>query len=392
MFYYRLKDTEYLYGYIIKIKSIDNLTYEVVFDVINDEMIKYDLSLCNAKNALGIPYFYQYTLYTKDVNLINDLKQSKLDKKMVKLVVNKNSEANGKLLLLNKSHKVSENYGLQSIKVEESEIVNDYLHNMKQLINNAFIINDDNKNYLSNIFHFGKIKSIKFSIYHVGYAHASYFTFNEKIKGFFDIGFTKHIGEDKTVKLSSIYTHRPNFIILSHWDFNHYSGVINYNPRKIFSIPWIAPIEYVETFSFFRILSLLMQYHGSLILISKDFHGYKYEDNFYLIKGIGEDINDSGLVIALRNKLKLVTLGDLDYQYLPRDFPFYDVDYLIVPHHGRHFSIGCPFKKANFKSYAIVPVGYNHSEFPNNIMLNILRNHGFTIHTTSSDYSYFGKI
>ena len=155
--------------------------------------------------------------------------------------------------------------------------------------------------------------------------------FNEKDKGFYDIGYTKHFDDDKTVGHRSFNTHKPKWIILSHWDIEHYCGIVNYNEQNCFSIAWVAPCEYQKHFAFFRLLGLIKHYQGQLYLIEKNFTGYNYLSYFYLFKGIGKKANDSGLFIALNNHYNMMSLGDLDYKFLPKNLPFYDVDYLNYP-------------------------------------------------------------
>jgi beta-lactamase superfamily II metal-dependent hydrolase len=87
-----------------------------------------------------------------------------------------------------------------------------------------------------------------------------------------------------------------------------------------------------------------------------------------------------------------MSLGDLDYKYLPKDLPFYDVDYLVIPHHGSFQSGICPFKTHDIEAQAIVPVGFNNYENPSRIMLNVLQNRGFKIHDTYQDKSFYGFL
>ena len=123
--------------------------------------------------------------------------------------------------------------------------------------------------------------------------------------------------------------------------------------------------------------------------MDKDFTGYNLLDTFYLYKGSGKEKDNSGLFIIIDNEYKMVSLGDLDYKYLPKNMPFYEIDYLVIPQHGSLQQGICPFKTRDIDAKAIIPVGYNIYDNPNNIMINIIRNRGFKIHNTKEDKSFF---
>lgn len=384
----------YLYGNVVELNQLENKRnyYEVIIDVVNKKMLEYDLKLLRNEDIDYEPYFYFLTFTTSDEGIIKYIKEN--NNSILKIFVNDVLESSNNLtslVFISRMNKISKKYSFEII--DEKNDLDEYQSLSNELFNQIVTVNDKNKEeLLSDVFTFNKINKINFSIYHVGLGHASYFTFNDKDKGFFDIGFTRHIALDKTVSYRSINTHKPKWIILSHWDIEHYCGVVNYYVNNIFSIPWVAPIEYKKHFAFFRILGLLNKYQGKLYLIDKSFTGYNYLKYFYLYKGIGKKANDSGLFIALSNNYKMFSLGDLDYKYLPKGLPFYDIDYLIIPHHGSLQSGICPFKTRDFEALAIIPVGFNNYEYPNNIMLNILRNRGFKIHNTYVEKSYFGSL
>lgn len=385
-------DASTLYGNIIKIKALESHEAEITLDVVNETMLDYDMSLLKQETNFFTPYFYFFTFITKDSLFIDELEKLMKQGKTIQISLSKINNNNcGTLVYIDRKNKISQDYYFEFLDVECK--LSEYNSLIDKLLKQKQVVNDKNKNeILTSIFNFGIISKINFSVYHVGYGHASYFIFNKNSKGFYDIGFTKFITEDSSVPAYSISNHKPKWVILSHWDIDHYSGVVNYKPLNCFSIPWIAPDEYSKHFAFNRIVGLLNFYGGSLYLVDRSFTGYNYLNYFYLLKGIGKQANNSGLFIAINNQYKMMSLGDLDYKYLPKDLPFYDVDYLVIPHHGSFQSGICPFKTHDIEAQAIVPVGFNNYENPSRIMLNVLQNRGFKIHDTYQDKSFYGFL
>ena len=202
---------------------------------------------------------------------------------------------------------------------------------------------------------------------------------------FFDVGYTRSYKKDKSHVRSNFKFQEYNGVFLSHWDIDHYFAITLSKTKEILSIPWVAP-SHVNTVNLKRLCYLIyICSHKKIFLVENNMSGQIYSNNWLSIfKGNGANKNNSGLVLFIKGSKKVVSLGDLDYKYLDlTQLPFFEVDYLVVPHHGAEMDGSNPFTaKAGAK--AIIPVGYNSIRYghPRRKTIMDLNRNGFEIHRT----------
>lgn len=130
------------------------------------------------------------------------------------------------------------------------------------------------------------------------------------------------------------FTTKPP-IILSHWDFDHWSSA-NRDTRS-HAMTWIAPRQSVGP-SHLALMSCI-QKAGKLFLVSAGFGPHQY-GQLYLERCIGKGRNHSGFALSLSETSggggkRMLFPGDARYTYIP-SFPKWCAQYVsvAVPHHG----------------------------------------------------------
>lgn len=245
-----------------------------------------------------------------------------------------------------------------------------------------------------------QIDNGRIKIYNVGQGNYVELKLGGKIF-LYDIGMTIDQDDLNNNKIKFNYTnifpyHRPDAIILSHWDIDHILGVVFLNSEHIFNNTiWLAP-----NFSCISNLSQSAYRLGFYLLSKKKIHLvenynsclYKSQDNKFKIwqgKGTatargGNKANNIGLLIELKDIVfnrgsfrkihsslwclnNILLTGDCDYCKMPDLIAnnMEDYDILMVPHHGAdttipHFcNVNRPVDKL-----AIISYGKNNHKHP----------------------------
>jgi hypothetical protein len=126
------------------------------------------------------------------------------------------------------------------------------------------------------------------------------------------------------------FTQKPP-IILSHWDFDHWSSARR-DPSSL-AMTWIAPRQAVGPTHV-----ALMTNLSQLLLIPSNFTA-KWRGQLYLERCTGSGRNHSGLSLTISNTSndggdKMLFPGDARYSCVPSFPPMRDYLSVVAPHHG----------------------------------------------------------
>ena len=223
----------------------------------------------------------------------------------------------------------------------------------------------------------------KARIYNIGNGNCIYLkgrnSFGD-IKMLYDIGYYHNAVPPKTItnkiylpSITAIRSLRPQCVIISHWDSDHFYGCAYADPA-VFQCKWIAPdLGDNENVSARRVARYL-QVMKKIILVDRSFgrqiasiKGFNSKLNLYLgEKKRGKDIgispqNKEGIILEYFNGYPRFThtfmAGDVPYESIPSiaNFSYYTpYDYLVVPHHGSNMETRLISKPSLGKGYAIV--------------------------------------
>ena len=131
----------------------------------------------------------------------------------------------------------------------------------------------------------------------------------------------------------------PNVIMISHWDYDHFSGLFSFD-RPVWGndeLVFIAPYKGIESFGEWGVTFLrYLKSKGSLCLIetSKKSDGciYRYYGKGILFQGKGNTKNERSLLLKLKNT---ILTGDCSDRYWPGEFDDPEsFEHIILPHHG----------------------------------------------------------
>lgn len=183
---------------------------------------------------------------------------------------------------------------------------------------------------------------------------------------FYDIGFdmSAYIGKNPTKRsknqyikaLYSIGHMKPECVILSHWDEDHFRACV-YANKAVFEKKWVAPYIYTsENKANAKRLFLYLYKIGSLMVVQRGIardivvqHGAQRKMTLFVGKrqpGTDKKItkcNCEGIALYLENdtarygKIKCLMQGDVPYMSLPLQTNFAKENpytYLVAPHHG----------------------------------------------------------
>lgn len=251
-------------------------------------------------------------------------------------------------------------YIQKSLKIIATSIPND----VKEKINETYSVSTTDNGDVDYIFRgvFGGASYKKARVYNVG--HGNFITVNGK-KGkdrfsfIYDIG--THRGRFGAMKTKysrakhAIAGCIPNAVILSHWDSDHFMGVV-FAKDIIFEKKWFAP-DVNDSGTNAKRLACFLDYKGVLVMVEKnDFARVISEtDIMKLMMGKNKStnhitkVNCSGLAFKItttyNNKKVSRFMGDVPYAALVdasgNNLMKDDIkknDNLVMPHHGRKMS------------------------------------------------------
>jgi hypothetical protein len=156
------------------------------------------------------------------------------------------------------------------------------------------------------------------------------------VEAYFDFGggVLRNAGTFPSALTNFCFTHQPP-IILSHWDFDHWSSA-NRDPQCL-GMTWIAPRQSVGP-THVALMTQIMSSSGTLLFVPKNLPA-KWRGQLHLELCTGPGRNHSGLALTLSAQNdgagdRMLFPGDARYTCLP-SFPFPN-NYLsvVAPHHG----------------------------------------------------------
>jgi beta-lactamase superfamily II metal-dependent hydrolase len=211
----------------------------------------------------------------------------------------------------------------------------------------------------------------------VGQAACVVFSEGSQPLGYFDVGAPMFFNRRSFPKQLN---HRPaseGFVILSHWDFDHFALALRYPELK--KLQWFAPDQPVGPNT-----ALFQKSLGSnLTFISNDFD----VGALALRRCSGTSVRDRNSTgYALRVNLEgtgILLPGDADYQWVPRTIAN-SVNRIMVPHHGARGSPP-PSPSGGNNPVAIVSYGTpNTYRHPNEDQIDAHRRAGWRIRRTAA--------
>jgi hypothetical protein len=161
---------------------------------------------------------------------------------------------------------------------------------------------------------------------------------NEKgsVEAYSDLGggVLGHAGTFPTALKNFCFTKTPP-IILSHWDFDHWSSA-NRDPQSL-QLTWIAPRQSVGP-THVALMTSIISAGGRLLLVPNTLPA-KWRGQLYLELCAGKGRNHSGIALTLSQKAKgegalMLFPGDARYPALPSFTATNDYLCVVAPHHG----------------------------------------------------------
>jgi beta-lactamase superfamily II metal-dependent hydrolase len=214
---------------------------------------------------------------------------------------------------------------------------------------------------------------------------------------YYDLGGGAYWNKHTYPNLKTFPLNKDTFIILSHWDFDHYES-IKANPDHYKGCTIIAPLQ--ETTPSIRKFAASIA--SNLFLIDKDLGRGKNYSFIKLFKCSGQSRNDSGLGILLDlkkddNISEILLPGDSQYSYIKLRK---EVDAICVSHHGGKLynTRSFPTPKERGNGYCVYSYGkdntYSHPK-PDTIQEHINRGWGidrflkkYSLSTTTHNVIY----
>jgi len=206
---------------------------------------------------------------------------------------------------------------------------------------------------------------IETEILNVGAANCMHFNVGSSLSFMFDVGIPYKTYKDSNTKTSvdntdylskrkghirgsigSISKYNPDFIILSHFHYDHVLGIAHLSDRAINNSVWIIPKldDNVKDLTCLR-LAMFKAKQKKLIVIEDKYNECIYDSSFFkMFRGKGKgDLNDSSLMLLINNNSIALFAADCRYGSWPdanKGFSsnvLKSIDYLIVPHHGSKY-------------------------------------------------------
>ena len=218
-------------------------------------------------------------------------------------------------------------------------------------------------------------KNLRITALDVGQAACVSFNRDGQCFGYFDVGAPLIFNKKSFPKKFEHKIAEHGFVILSHWDFDHYALALKY--PALTKLLWYAPRQNVgpNTLRFQRSLG------ANLRFISTDL----IHPSYHLARGSGatSDRNASGYFLALHiGEESILLTGDADYQWIPHIVSSKATS-IMIPHHGGAGSVP-PTSHHLGKGKAVASYGLpNTYKHPNEDHLDMHRVSGWRVHRTA---------
>ena len=302
---------------------------------------------------------------------------------------------------------------------EKKLVIEKKIKEIKNRINNATDCREALDPFFDSLSN--KKVEIKTNILNVGNANCIHFDMGKGSTFMFDVGipFEKYsppknscmidntdfksnaVGNIRN-SLGLIKKYNPKIIISSHYHYDHVIGFVHMSNKALDDSIWITPMidDEVNDLTCLR-LALYKACHGKLIVIKDNYGKCVYShifnpnnnnsDNYIkLYRGEKGDLNDSGLMLLIKNGKKALFSADCRYGHWPNaavlsQDELKDVNYFVAPHHGSNYKTDYSIL-SNFTANdreAIVCCGCNGYNHPSPEHLHQLSvEYGFKTHLT----------
>lgn len=410
----------------IKKHIVENNSFQIFFDFINNDIVNYQNMLLkisrmelNIKKSLKIqPYFIciesivpseyfinflsNYTdvngakllnMFNNDMDdIVNNLNEVLMDlyfKVKFSEMITDNSLEVSISLSFSPTEIIMTNIILESII--ESEENDEFDRNYVDTISGC--IANDNEILNKILTRYENPKYLK--VLKVGQANSQLILF-DKFNLFYDMGLPVFSSDAPYEIAKSVFRKSKNTnVILSHWHEDHYLGVkyfdINGNEK------WIAPstIDCLKNISGnSKLLSLILHIKDKLIMLdSTSLMPVKVND-LTLLKGVGSlcNLNDSGLILSIRNNVDALLPGDCVYKYWPNQISKYP-EILIAPHHGAKIKTKpVMLGHSQDRGIAIFSYGKNTYGHPDKDHMGLLLENDYNIFSTTIQGKYTPEV
>ncbi|WP_298727826.1 hypothetical protein [uncultured Pseudomonas sp.] len=209
------------------------------------------------------------------------------------------------------------------------------------------------------------------------------------IMGYFDVGepLFFHHKTFPSVFLEQKRVPQSGFVVLSHWDFDHYSLAVSKIP-ELRNLAWYAPDQPIGP-NAARLQALL---GTNLTLLSAPF--FSIRSGIELWKGTGapSNRNDSGYAMRIiRAGGPVLLSGDLPYSLLPLGIGT-QFSAIAITHHGGAFTGPPPIPMSQGALAAVsygIPNRYHH---PNTAAIGLHQSAGWSIQPTNTSARKRGDI
>ncbi|WP_338627277.1 hypothetical protein QJR52_02770 [Clostridium baratii] len=411
-----------VYGVISEIEKFDKDLFILNFDLVNEEMIRFDNKIYSGNmvkydNPKGKLYLYFMTIETDHDTLnryfLNQKDDEVYEYELIPIdMYDNNIDSNAIIcnIYFTASPISEKSYYIKLIKkvfpipIASPDLKNEPLDNLADI-----------KNELNSVFKY-PMKVDYFRVHNVGQGGCNTVAFKSNNKLFFDIGITKYKNKDilynrykSTFSLFKLDDY--DTVILSHWDEDHFIGLCLDSEGILLRKHWIVPDFGISPNV--RRIAYIIDNYGKLIRISNKIKGKFYDkDELILFKGSGENKNDSGIILGINgSRQNLIAMGDASYKSarciekysIFGKKVFKEIDYLVVPHHGAEvegdiiFNPKVPISESGYyvhPSDAVISVGYNPKTYkhPRTNTIVKLYNKQFRIIRTDKDGRQFIKF
>ncbi|GEM_PF-2927891 len=182
------------------------------------------------------------------------------------------------------------------------------------------------------------------------------------VLGFYDVGRPLWFqSKSWPTKPPAIHTPKDAFVVLSHWDYDHYSMALGYKPALL-DLKWYAPFPLHPGPIVKRVITRL---GSNLSFITAATQRIFRGVLLYACTGPANNRNQCGYAMQVQTSQGNILLtGDADYQYIPLPAQ-HGLKGLVISHHGGT-NTGTPPTPLGSLGNAVVSFGipnkYNHPE------------------------------
>ncbi|WP_148260611.1 hypothetical protein [Achromobacter xylosoxidans] len=152
-----------------------------------------------------------------------------------------------------------------------------------------------------------------------------------RVVGYFDVGRPLWFqSKSWPTTPPSIPTPKNAFVVLSHWDYDHYSMALGFQ-KALLNLSWFAPAPQHPGPT---VAALIKRLGRNLSLCSAGMHAINSNVRVYACTGPTNDKNQCGYAMQVQTTQgNILMAGDADYQYIPSPAKR-DLKGLVISHHG----------------------------------------------------------